>query len=239
MKQVRFIDNFSVILLDMGNTFMFGCDRFGDGIDYHATYRNLGGHHLDSQTLTPIMNRLFKHVVRSYRNPALYDNFGSVGTYLRELPETSGLTSSELELLEEVFAQHEVGAVPDSHAAVLKDLSRTHPLGVVSNIWSHPGIFEAEFRRAGIMDLFQVIVWSSSHGCIKPSPRLFQKAMNQLDFAPHDIFFVGDNLNRDVAGAKAVGIKAVWINGGSHQLSPDDPQPERTISDLAELLTVL
>jgi hypothetical protein len=29
----RFIDDYDVLLLDMGNTFMLGVDRFGDGVD--------------------------------------------------------------------------------------------------------------------------------------------------------------------------------------------------------------
>jgi hypothetical protein len=32
-SMTRFIDDFDVILLDMGNTFMFGCDRFGQSVD--------------------------------------------------------------------------------------------------------------------------------------------------------------------------------------------------------------
>lgn len=37
-----YIDRFSAVLLDMHGTFMFGHDRFGEGEDFHATYRGVG-----------------------------------------------------------------------------------------------------------------------------------------------------------------------------------------------------
>jgi hypothetical protein len=37
------IDQFSTVLLDMNDTFMFGADRFGSDEDYSVIYRQLGG----------------------------------------------------------------------------------------------------------------------------------------------------------------------------------------------------
>jgi hypothetical protein len=37
------IDEFSTILLDMNQTFMFGGDRFGATEDYSVVYHQLGG----------------------------------------------------------------------------------------------------------------------------------------------------------------------------------------------------
>lgn len=232
----RFIDKFSVILLDMGNTFMFGCDKFGEDVDYCSAYRSLGGRQIDSDSVAHIINHLFEYMLEIGRHPAYYDDFGTIDAYLRALPEAAGLPPSELEMLERVFAWHEVGEVPDSHAAILRDLNLTHPLGVVSNIWSHHSIFEEEFKRAGIDNLFEIIIWSSDHGCIKPSPRIFHKALSHFKADPQHVLFVGDNLERDVGGAKAVGMETVWINHGERQDTSITPQPTLIISDLGELL---
>ena len=82
----RFIDDFNVLLLDMGNTFMFGCNRFGKDIDYSATYSRCGGAVLDAQALWGVMDALLTRILTDYRNPASYDAFGTVEEYLRELP---------------------------------------------------------------------------------------------------------------------------------------------------------
>jgi len=185
MQRKLVIDDLNVILLDMGNTFMFECDRFGKEVDYHSTYRSLGGNRLSSESISLLINRLFEHMLEISRNPEHYDRYGTVEGYLRELPESAGLPANERKILESVFARHEVGRIPDSHVAILRELSHTHPLGVISNIWSNRGGFEEEFSRAGIGDLFELIIWSSDHGCIKPSPCIFRKALTYFGVNPN------------------------------------------------------
>ena len=234
----RFIDNFTVLLLDMGNTFMFGCNRFGKDIDYSPTYSRCGGAVLDAQALWIVMDALLTRILTDYRNPASYDAFGTVEEYLRELPMAKTLPSEELEILERVFGEHEAGHIPRSHVRVLWELNGSHVLGLVSNIWSNRSFFEAEFRKVGILDLFTVIVWSSDYGSIKPSPRLFRVALDALEVDPEDVLFVGDNPKRDIVGAKAAGMKTAWIRNDQRPLSPADPIPDCTISDLSELLVL-
>jgi HAD superfamily hydrolase (TIGR01509 family) len=234
----RFIDNFTVLLLDMGNTFMFGCNRFGKDIDYSAAYSRCGGAVLDMQTLSVVMDALLTRILTDYRNPACYDAFGTVGEYLRELPVAKTLPSEELDILERVFGEHEVGHIPYSHVRVLRELNRSHVLGLVSNIWSNRSFFEAEFKKVSILDLFKVIVWSSDYGSIKPSARLFREALDALGVHPEDVLFVGDNPKRDIVGAKAVGMRAAWLRNDIRPLSPTDPIPDCTVSDLSELLVL-
>ena len=234
----RFIDNFTVLLLDMGNTFMFGCNRFGKDIDYSATYSRCGGAVLDTQALWAVMDALLTRIMTDYRNPAYYDAFGTVGEYLRELPVAKTLPSEELEILERVFGEQEVGHIPCSLVRVLQELNGSHVLGLVSNIWSNRSSFEAEFKKVGILDLFTVIVWSSDYGSIKPSPRLFRVALDVLEVHPEDVLFVGDNPKRDIVGAKAAGLKTALLKNDQRPLSPADPIPDCTISDLSELLVL-
>jgi FMN phosphatase YigB (HAD superfamily) len=234
----RFIDDFTVLLLDMGNTFMFGCNRFGKDIDYSATYSRCGGTVLDTQTLSAVMDALLTRLLTDYRNPACYDAFGTVGEYLRELPVAKTLPSEELDILERVFGEHEAGHIPSSHVRVLRELNRSHVLGLISNIWSNRAFFEAEFKKADILDLFTVIVWSSEYGSIKPSTRLFRVALDALEVNAESVLFVGDNPKRDIVGAKATGMKAAWLRNDIRPLSPADPIPDCTVSDLGELLVL-
>jgi hypothetical protein len=37
------IDQFSTVLLDMNDTFMFGADKFGSDQDYSVIYHQMGG----------------------------------------------------------------------------------------------------------------------------------------------------------------------------------------------------
>jgi len=56
----------------------------------------------------------------------------------------------------------------------------------------------------------------------KPSPLLFETAAARLGVACKDIWFVGDRLDTDMAGAKASGMKAVWFQPGKISESSSD-----------------
>jgi FMN phosphatase YigB (HAD superfamily) len=233
----RFIDDYRAIVLDMGNTFMFGADRFGDGEDYHATYRQLGGAALGPDELRAAITDVLDRMIRAFSDPARYDDFGSIHRFLADAGVPDRHPPEEVDLIVEVFGRHELGTVSPAYADVLHQLRRTHPLGIVSDVWAPSRFFEAELTRAGVRDLFTVRAWSSDGLSVKPSPRLFRKALDALGVAPAGAVYVGDSLRRDVAGAKAVGMAAVWIENAARTLTADIPQPDLIIHDLAELPT--
>jgi len=133
---------------------------------------------------------------------------------------------------------HEVGNIPATHAEALHQLSETHRLGVVSNIWSRSEIHLQEFEKAGIRHLFDVIIFSSDYGRIKPSRYLFYRAMEAFEVSRSKMVFVGDSLDRDIAGAKSVGLSAIWIDTGMTKMRVNDPRPDLVIHDLWDLLEI-
>jgi FMN phosphatase YigB (HAD superfamily) len=234
--KMRFIDKFEVVLLDMGRTFMFGIDRFSDSEDYEATYRLLGGDKLTAEQLRRIVSAVFAKMASDARNPSYYEQFPSVLCYIRGVPEAQKLPDSEIVLLEQVFAIHEVGRVSDTHAEVLHRLHETHRLGTISDIWSKSDLYFRELERAGIRELFEVIVFSSDHGRLKPSRYPFAKAMEALKIERSKIVYVGDSLRRDIVGAKAAGLSAVWISDGTSQVDDNAARPYLVIEDLRDLI---
>lgn len=234
--KTRFIDRFDVILLDMGRTFMFNMDRFSDSEDYGATYRRIGGRILSDGEVHRIISVLFDKVHSDYRNPDRNYQLPSVLSYLKAIPESRDLSKSEIGLLEQIFAMHEVGTVPDTHAEALRQLHETHRLGVVSDIWARSEVYLREFERARIHDLFDLIIFSSDYGYIKPSPYLFTKAIEALEVERSKIVFIGDSLKRDIAGAKAFGLSTVWINMGIGKVDKSVPSPDVVIEDLRDLI---
>lgn len=232
----RFIDRFEVILLDMVHTFMFNADRFSAADDFAATYQQTGGHALSDGEVRRIISSVFDTMLADSLAPHCHDQFPSVLNYLETLPPSQDLLESELELLEQVFALHEIGVIPDTHAAALRRLRETHRLGIVSDIWSKSDRYLQEFERVGIRNLFDIIVFSSDHGRLKPSPYLFAKALEAVTGDRAKIVFVGDSLKRDIAGAKAVGLSAIWINADRETVEESVPSPDWEIRDLRELL---
>ena len=54
---------------------------------------------------------------------------------------------------------------------------------------------------------------SAEYAVRKPNALLFETAAARLGLAPEDIWFVGDRLDTDIAGARAAHMKPVWLRG--------------------------
>jgi HAD superfamily hydrolase (TIGR01549 family) len=231
----RFIDQFEVILLDQGQTFMFDNDRFGAEVDYFSTYRQIGGKHLSRERLDVIMKNLVAHLFTLARDPACYDSFPTISQALRNFPDPLDLSDKDILKLEQLVALQEVGTISIKHAAVLQRLSRTHRLGIISNIWGCKQPFERNLEAAGVFECFEHIIWSSDHSCIKPSARLFRHALQLFQTEPDRILFVGDHPWRDIDAAKTLGCSAAWIRNGEAVYPEGARNPDRTVADLVEL----
>jgi putative hydrolase of the HAD superfamily len=81
---------------------------------------------------------------------------------------------------------------------------------VVSNhIWRLPEVIEA----LGLGGLVESVVTSARVGYRKPHPAIFRAAMELAGGGdPESMVYVGDNYAHDVAGARAVGMRAVLID---------------------------
>ena len=114
--------------------------------------------------------------------------------------------------------------------------SKTHRLGVVSNIWAKKEGWIREFRDKGILDLFEVMVFSSDHTSIKPSPVLFDKAISAFDVTRSGMVFVGDSPAYDIKGARGAGLDVVLTTNGTSIDQSFDPMPDFVVKTILDLL---
>ncbi|MBA3716948.1 MAG: HAD-IIIA family hydrolase [Actinobacteria bacterium] len=68
-----------------------------------------------------------------------------------------------------------------------------------------------EFVRHHGLDA-DVTVASRYHGTVKPDPSIFRKALDRLGVEPAEAAMVGDHLEDDFEGARALGMRAVLID---------------------------
>jgi putative hydrolase of the HAD superfamily len=114
--------------------------------------------------------------------------------------------------------------------AALDQLHRAGlPMAVVSNTSYGEHVIRGELARHGLTDRLAFVMVSSDYSVRKPNPLLFEVAASRLGIAAHEIWFVGDRLDTDVAGAKAAGMKAVWFNRGGERAP--SPSVDVTVSD--------
>ena len=82
-------------------------------------------------------------------------------------------------------------------------------VGAVSNwVWNLPELLHA----LDLVSHFDFIAASARIGFEKPHPRIFQWALEQAGVPAESVIHVGDHVDADVEGARAVGISGVLID---------------------------
>jgi putative hydrolase of the HAD superfamily len=78
------------------------------------------------------------------------------------------------------------------------------------------------------------VVDSRTHGRVKPHPTIFQAALDLLGVVPAEAAMVGDSLEEDVEGARALGMRAILVDReGRH------PEADGRLTDLYGLPAAL
>jgi putative hydrolase of the HAD superfamily len=144
---------------------------------------------------------------------------------LRAAGRDLDLLDATVDALESPTTQAGVRLLPGARE-VLETLSGTGvPLGLVCDT----GLSSGRHTRAvlddlGVLDAFEVTVFSDETGVPKPSALPFQIALSALGSAPGETLHVGDIRRRDITGALGVGMQAVRFRGGRDD--PDRATPD-------------
>jgi putative hydrolase of the HAD superfamily len=126
----------------------------------------------------------------------------------------------------------------DEHAkSVLETLHWRYKLGIVSN-FAIPECVDKLLQRHGLDRLFNVVVVSGDVNKRKPSPEIFEKALEKLGVSAEDTVFVGDTVDAEIEGAKKAGMKAIYVERRS-QKDAASVCPDQTIKGLRELVVAL
>jgi putative hydrolase of the HAD superfamily len=122
---------------------------------------------------------------------------------------------------------------------------RGYILGIISNVITSqeiPDWMEAD----GFTPYFKSVVLSSVFGKRKPDPAIYLEAARIAGVAPARCVYVGDNLKRDVTGARSAGFGMVVILISPEELEEalassaitDENRPDALIHQFKQLLDV-
>jgi putative hydrolase of the HAD superfamily len=125
----------------------------------------------------------------------------------------------------------EFTAYPDALEGLRSLRERGHRLVVASNWdcslpdWLGP---------TGLLDLVDGVVTSADAGAAKPDPAVFRKALELAGVDGAGAVHVGDSLDNDVAGARALGIRAILVRREGE--APTGVESVRALTEVATLL---
>lgn len=123
---------------------------------------------------------------------------------------------------------------PDVAAALA--LLAPRPRWILSN--GTLAMLEPLVRHAGLAAHLDGVLSVDAAGVFKPSPRVYQLAVDRLRLPAARIGFVSSNC-WDAIGAKAYGFTTFWINRAGAPVDRHGPPPDRVIATLADLPPLL
>lgn len=116
---------------------------------------------------------------------------------------------------------------------VLNYLNTNYRLHIITNGFRE--IQEKKLKRSGIYSYFDQVVNSEMAGVKKPNPKIFRLALKMANTSAENSLMIGDNIEADILGAKAVGFKALHFNAHNDPLHNHCPM----IEDLREIKSIL
>lgn len=97
---------------------------------------------------------------------------------------------------------------PDAYHSLERWRAKEIDLGIISNFDSR---LYTVLDALALADFFTTITLSSEVGAAKPSPAIFAAALQKHDCEPAAAWHVGDSYSEDYEGARATGLRGVWL----------------------------
>ncbi len=188
-----------------------------------------GGHACSPEELSSAFRRALDRVSEEAKETLV--DVGPPGRWAvlaKELGIPEGLIGYEVveHAYEDITLEPLPALMPHVEVAVrgVKDMG--FKVGVICNTGMAGGrVLREVLRRYGLLDLFDVTVWSNEFGRSKPHPSIFWHTLSALGgIEPTEALHVGDLEELDVEGAHRAGmLAALYAPGGV---------PEQTEADL-------
>ena len=98
---------------------------------------------------------------------------------------------------------------PDVLPALNKWQQQEIELAVISNFDSR---IYAVLKALNLAEYFTSVTISTEVGAAKPDSQIFTAALQKHNGIAEDVLHIGDSFKADYCGAKAAGLKAIWLN---------------------------
>ena len=113
------------------------------------------------------------------------------------------------------FAEAGVWELYPEVREVLHELRPDYELAVVSNF---DGRLRVIFEHLAVTEFFRYIFLSSELGADKPDPMIYRRALEVSGFQPEEVMHVGDDPERDWAGAAGAGLEVFQLRRPKNSL---------------------
>jgi putative hydrolase of the HAD superfamily len=197
-----------------------------------------------------VVKELYFQIMKEQRaaHDGRHPEFDAIGIFHTILTQyatdfTRGLSPQKLEQLPRLLAETYRAAsrfrlqpypgVVDT----IRQLHQNYHLAIVSD--GQTAYAVPELNTVGLAGYFDPIIISGDVGVRKPHERLFTDALTAMKMTPSEVLFVGNDMYRDVYGAKRVGMTTVFCKSNQGLAEKEGVKPDYIIYQFPELLTAI
>jgi putative hydrolase of the HAD superfamily len=218
-------------------------ERIFRAVAHFLTYQGIDMHRDEVRDL------YFKIMGEQLRtSPEKYPEFDAVGIWRciierRGTDFTRALPAAKLKQMPRFLAEmcrgisrRRLGLYPYVYE-MLDVLRERFPLAIVTD--AQTIYARGELHQVGLLGYFDPIIISGDHGYRKPDVRLFQFALDGMGVAAENALYVGNDMYRDIYGAREAGLTTVMFDSDQGVKVYRDCVPDYRITDYRDLLKIL
>ncbi len=116
---------------------------------------------------------------------------------------------------------------------VLEQLQGKYSLSIITNGFAQT--HDAKITRLELKRFFDHVILAGDLDFVKPDPAVFMHAMRLARAQPQHSVMVGDRFDRDIAGAHAAGMRAIWTNIRGESVPKGARLPDAIVSSIGDL----
>ena len=134
------------------------------------------------------------------------------------------LSKEDIALIEKIYCEaileHPPRLLPGAKDALKSVRSKDFRVGLISNTGRTPGsMLRVVMDKLGILEYFDATTFSNEILVRKPNQLAFNLTLERLRATPKTAVHVGDDIDKDVLGAKRAGMRAVHYAPGNEDAS--------------------
>jgi HAD superfamily hydrolase (TIGR01549 family) len=223
------------IIFDFGQTLVDSADGFraAEKEAQDKLFSNLGL--TVRQDFMDVYRRLRKefHEQSNFSRKAL---FNEVYFYYCHAPDDTLLDKWEAEYWETVKAR--TALFPEARQ-VLAALNKNYQLALITNTQGQKTAGNHRISLFPSLDQFFKVIIVAGEGGVPPKPDAepFRRCLAQLQTAPSEAVYVGDDYRIDICGARDAGLHPIWLQ--HHSVRRNWPEVQTTVPVITKLEQLL
>jgi putative hydrolase of the HAD superfamily len=130
--------------------------------------------------------------------------------------------------------EESLGLFPDTEDVLWELVRKGVKLALLTN--GAGDVQRVKIEKFRLAQYFYSCLIEGELGYGKPDQRVFEMALDKLAATPNQTWMVGDDLERDIAGAQKVGVFSIWHDYEKKGLPEDmEIKPDKIINNIPEI----